>query len=72
MRGFKVRSINGLWTNNRSHLEIFGGYRSNVEEGNGHNARLCGDMPDSLRGFCGDSIQTFRPLPGGPGEQEDL
>src|SRR5262245_1599907 len=69
---FKVHRINGLGTNNRSHLEIFGGYQPNVEEGNGHNARPRGDMPDSLRGFCRDSIQAVRPLPGGPGEQEDL
>src|SRR5262252_8802803 len=69
---FKVHRINGLETNNRSRLEIFGGYQSNVEEGSGHNARLRGDMPDSLRGFCSDSIQAVRSLPGGPGEQEDL
>jgi len=69
---FKVHRINGLWTNNRSRLEIFGGYRSDFEESNGRNARLCNDMPDDLRGFRGDSLQAFRELPGGPGEQEDL
>jgi hypothetical protein len=69
---FKVHRINDLWTNNRTRREIFGGYRSDIEESNDRNARLCSDMPDDLRGFCGDSIQTFRELPGGPGEQEDL
>src|SRR5262249_18158416 len=29
-------------------------------------------MSDNVRGFCCRPIQTFRPLPGGPGEQKDL
>ena len=33
---------------------------------------LRNDRPDDLRGLCGGSIQTFRALPGGLGEQKDL
>jgi hypothetical protein len=50
---------------------ISGDYQD-VEEGNVRSAHLRNFRPDDLRGLCGGSIQTFRTLSGGLGEQKDL
>src|SRR6185369_6214643 len=70
--GRKVHRISTLWTNNRSHLETFGGTSSNVEDGSVRSSRWRNDMHDDLRGFFRGSIQTFRALLGGAGQPKDL
>jgi len=51
---------------------VFDGYGSNSEEHSVSSFHLLNCMSDNVRGFCCRPIQTFRPLPGGPGEQKDL
>jgi len=62
------------WVRTRvaDHGEFFDGYGSNNEEHSVSSFHVFNYMSNNVRGFCCRAIQTFRPLPGGPGEQKDL